>query len=40
MINEEYSLEWDDEKNDKNMEKHGIRFEDAGLVFGDDARIE
>lgn len=40
IMNEEYSLEWDDEKNDKNIKKHGIRFEDAGLVFGDGARIE
>ena len=39
-MNEKYSLEWDDEKNAINEKKHGIRFEDAGLVFGDVARIE
>ena len=31
MMTDEYSLEWDDEKNEINMKKHGIRFEDAGL---------
>lgn len=40
MINEEYSLEWDENKNKINLQKHGICFEDAGLVFGDTARIE
>ena len=40
MMNEEYSVEWDEDKNNINIKKHGISFEDAGLVFGDDARIE
>ena len=40
MMNEEYSLEWDEEKNDTNIKKHGIGFEEAGLVFGDGGRIE
>ena len=33
-------IEWDDEKNEINRRKHGIGFEDAGLIFGDEARIE
>lgn len=40
MKKEEFSLEWDEHKNAINEQKHGIRFEDAGLVFGDGARIE
>ena len=40
MIHEEYFLEWDEEKNAINEKKHGIGFEEAGLVFGDEARIE
>lgn len=27
------NFEWDDEKNKKNIEKHGIDFADAALVF-------
>ena len=33
-------IEWDDEKNEINRRKHGIGFEDARLIFGDEARIE
>ena len=33
-------FEWDDEKNRINMEKHGIDFETAMLVFNDMQRIE
>ena len=33
-------IEWDDRKNEINRRKHGIGFEDAGLVFADEARIE
>lgn len=33
-------FEYDDEKNDINIEKHGISFEDAARVFFDDDRIE
>ncbi len=31
--------EWDEEKNSSNVIKHGIDFETAALVFGDDNRI-
>lgn len=31
----ERCFEWDDEKAKENFRKHGIRFEDAALVFDD-----
>ncbi len=33
-------FEWDDEKEKANIEKHGIDFSTAALVFGDANRIE
>ncbi|SDB12733.1 BrnT family toxin [Butyrivibrio sp. INlla16] len=33
-------FEWDEEKEQKNIIKHGIDFSTAALVFGDDDRIE
>ncbi|ABM60732.1 BrnT family toxin [Verminephrobacter eiseniae] len=33
-------LEWDADKAALNLQKHGISFEDAALVFYDDGRIE
>lgn len=33
-------FEWDAEKAEKNLQKHGIAFEDAVGVFHDEARIE
>lgn len=27
--------DWDDEKAESNLEKHGVSFEDAATVFGD-----
>ena len=33
-------FEWDDEKEKSNIEKHGIDFSTAALVFGDTNRIE
>lgn len=33
-------IEWDDEKNEINKNKHGISFESAGWVFSDEARLE
>ena len=33
-------FEWDDEKEKSNIEKHGIDFSTAALVFGDNNRIE
>ena len=33
-------FEWDDNKNDINKKKHGISFETAAAVFGDDNRLE
>lgn len=33
-------FEWDDEKEKKNIFKHGIKFKTAELVFGDDDHIE
>ena len=33
-------LEWDSKKASLNLQKHGVAFEDAALVFGDFGRIE
>lgn len=33
-------FEWDDEKEMLNIQKHGLDFSTAALVFGDDNRIE
>ena len=33
-------FEWDEEKEQKNIVKHGIDFSTAALVFGDESRIE
>ena len=33
-------VEWDDNKNQINIRKHGISFETAALVFADEERIE
>ncbi len=33
-------FEWDDNKNKKNIDKHGIDFNDALTIFDDDDRIE
>ena len=33
-------VEWDETKNQRNIEKHGISFETAALVFADEERIE
>ena len=33
-------IEWDDEKNAKNIRKHGLSFETAAYVFADPNRIE
>lgn len=33
-------FEWDENKNQLNLEKHGIDFETAMLVFNDSKRIE
>lgn len=33
-------FEWDDEKEKKNIKKHGISFRIAAHVFDDDMRIE
>ena len=34
------TVEWDDQKNKDNKKKHGISFDAAAYVFGDDNRIE
>ena len=31
---------WDEDKNQRNIRKHGIDFETAALVFNDDLRLE
>lgn len=31
---------WDEDKNQKNISKHGINFKQAALVFNDDLRLE
>ena len=33
-------VEWDDNKNQSNIKKHGISFETVALVFADEERIE
>ena len=33
-------VEWDNNKNEQNIRKHGISFETAALVFADEERIE
>ena len=33
-------VEWDENKNQINIRKHGISFETAALVFADEERIE
>ena len=33
-------VEWDDKKAALNLQKHGVTFEDAALVFTDENRIE
>lgn len=33
-------FEWDENKNKKNIEKHGIDFNDALTIFDDDDRLE
>ena len=35
----DYEIEWDDSKNDKNIEKHGISFDVAQYVFLDKNHI-
>lgn len=35
-----FSFVWDEDKNKKNIEKHGITFKTAARVFEDDLRIE
>ena len=36
----ELKFEWDEEKNQSNIEKHGISFETAKYVFADEDYIE
>lgn len=36
----EVLVEWDENKNRLNIQKHGISFETAALVFADEERIE
>lgn len=33
-------FEWDENKNQRNIEKHGIDFNDAITIFDDDERVE
>ena len=33
-------VEWDENKNQRNFQKHGISFQTAALVFADEERIE
>lgn len=35
-----HPVEWDDRKNEINIQKHGISFATAALVFSDEERIE
>ncbi len=36
----EPTFEWDDEKAKRNLQKHGVSFETATMVFYDEGRIE
>ena len=36
----DYIVEWDDNKAEINIKKHGIYFEDAARIFLDENRIE
>ncbi len=36
----ERMFEWDDKKNEINVVRHGIRFEQAALIFDDENRLE
>jgi uncharacterized DUF497 family protein len=36
----ELQFEWDEEKNRRNVSKHGISFEDARYVFADPLHLE
>ncbi len=36
----EVLVEWDENKNENNIKKHGLSFDTAALVFADDNRIE
>ena len=36
----EYEFEWDEEKNARNIIKHGLSFEEAMVVFSDPRRYE
>lgn len=40
MENFDREFEWDDQKNIQNQEKHGIKFEDAIVVFDNDMVTE
>ncbi len=33
-------IEWDENKNQQNIRKHGISFQTAALVFADEERIK
>lgn len=33
-------FEWDDNKYNENLQKHGVRFEDAVVIFSDSLAIE
>ena len=39
-MEEKIYFEWDDEKEKVNIEKHGISFSTASLIFEDEDRIE
>jgi uncharacterized DUF497 family protein len=40
MIDDEIQFEWDAKKATSNLEKHGVSFEEAKLVFDDQGRDE
>lgn len=37
---EPFTFVWDEDKNQANIEKHGIDFKTAAMVFQDDLRLE
>ena len=40
LLNIGIPTEWDDEKNQNNIRKHGLSFETAEMVFADQYRVE
>ena len=40
LLEQNILTEWDDDKNEENIKKHGLDFKTAELVFSDEYRVE